>query len=288
VDVKTAEEILPGEEKPNIGSVLDDLKERISSPFLFSFVLSFLVANWRIVIGLIFLDKEELKARGIIDKVDFVSQNLNNWDCILWPLTGAAIYCFFYPWLRDFIKVIQAEHLTKTNAKINKVARDYPVPMMKYISKVEELSSLKQAVSKLMMEEGQVKQENSKLTTEKVNLTTEIRKLEKEIQTWVQYSSPDVLNGNWDYSFSIDEPVMSIQINNSKVYRYINSQLVQIYDIKNFHGNPRNRSVIFQLIPVGNEFDRHTHALTIAEGFEYMEGMEDWAHPVLYKATLQL
>jgi hypothetical protein len=288
ITLKEAESFLPEEEKPNIGNVFDDLKERISSPFIFSFVLSFLVANWRILIGLIFLDRADLKARGIKDKLDFVYLNLSWYNAFFWPLGGALFYCFVYPWLRDIIKIEHAKRATKTTKAINKVAINYPVPMSKYIAKTREVAGLNETLSKLITDESQTQNENIKLKVEKVSILNQITDLEKGLQNWYNFNSPDILNGNWDYSYSMDAPVMTIQINNSKVYRYINSQLVPIYDIKNFHGDPRNRTVIFQLIPVGNELDRHTHALTIVEGFESMEGMEDWAHPVLYKAALQL
>lgn len=105
------------------GSFLDDIyasareliTERFSSPFIFSFVISWLIFNYSIVILALTDSSEEL---SVIDKIDSIQSCLLSstftipfinfpilLNGFLWPLLAAAFYTFVYPFA-DF-------HITK-------------------------------------------------------------------------------------------------------------------------------------------------------------------------------
>jgi hypothetical protein len=245
-----AEDMLPTEEKPNVGSVFDDLKERISSPFIFSFVLSFLVANWRIIIGLMFLDKTELYARGVRDQVDFVSQALNWGNGLFWPLGGALFYCFVYPWFRDQIKIVHAKRLTKTTKKLNRVASSYPVPMRKYAAKVAEVNNLTQTLSTLMNKENEVHDENAQLVKELADTKNRLRESSQQVEKWEASSRSSILDGNWEVKSIVGE-IGDISIKGKQVIgkiTYSQGKIVSTKnEIKNFIYNQGSKLIYMEL-----------------------------------------
>jgi hypothetical protein len=89
-EAKEIAELLPKDEKPSIGSVYDDLKERISNPFLFSFGIAFLFTNWRVWVGLLFFDSEKLEQIGCRNHVEYILEVTDNWTLYFWPLIIAA------------------------------------------------------------------------------------------------------------------------------------------------------------------------------------------------------
>ena len=121
------------------GSFLDDIyssareliTERFSSPFIFSFVISWLIFNYKVVILALADSSEQL---SVIDKIDSIQSCLHsstftipviNYPILLngflWPLLAAAFYTFVYPFADYFItKFTTSRKVVIRNMRIEK------------------------------------------------------------------------------------------------------------------------------------------------------------------------
>jgi hypothetical protein len=59
-----------------VGEVYKEFKERMSSPLIFSFLISWCVINWKIIIGLIFYDMTDLHRDHYCSYIHLIANNL--------------------------------------------------------------------------------------------------------------------------------------------------------------------------------------------------------------------
>jgi hypothetical protein len=87
-------------------SLVDNIKERTSSAFIFSFVCSWLFINWEIVVAL-FSDPSEIRTAGYRNIFDFINCHLSS-ATYKWPLVFALLYTFLFPFFRSLTEVVSA------------------------------------------------------------------------------------------------------------------------------------------------------------------------------------
>jgi hypothetical protein len=87
-----------------ISEILDDIKLRLSSPFIFSFIISWCIWNWRIPLGLIWYDSTELEQHGSLSVFEFIKTHARGHKAFLWPFLSALAYTLVFPWLNTVIK----------------------------------------------------------------------------------------------------------------------------------------------------------------------------------------
>ncbi|HSH87464.1 MAG TPA: hypothetical protein VK954_07505 [Methyloradius sp.] len=75
-------------------SARDLILERFSSPLFFSFIISWLITNYRIVITVL---SDQTAEFNVDYKFWLVQQYLNIWDGFAYPLVAALAYVFLYP-----------------------------------------------------------------------------------------------------------------------------------------------------------------------------------------------
>lgn len=77
------------------------LSERVRSPFYGSFIISWIVWNWRIILTVLFLKKEDFGSLNLIEYI--ATTYLNIYDCVLIPLALSAFFLLILPWIDYFI-----------------------------------------------------------------------------------------------------------------------------------------------------------------------------------------
>jgi hypothetical protein len=83
--------------------ILSNLKERLTSPLISSFIIAWLIFNWRIVIGLFWHESEELNILGYTNYFDLITSSIQFDRSIFNPLFFALGYTFVYPILKNLI-----------------------------------------------------------------------------------------------------------------------------------------------------------------------------------------
>jgi hypothetical protein len=224
-DFKEFEEIIPSEERPNVGNVYDDLKERISNPFLFSYAVAFFFTNWRVWVGLLFFDRERLNSKGFDNHLEYIEGVVNAWTLYVVPATAAILYCFAYPFLRNKVLQVQAYFKSKSSEEINKYARQHLIPAEQFINLEMGLERQKQRYqraidirAKLEVKVDELNKQVSSSNFQVSNLNEQIAELNaknstmlKDSQThiaereelfqWNNLNDLENYNGDWRVQF---------------------------------------------------------------------------------------
>ncbi|MEJ1237459.1 hypothetical protein WBG78_04995 [Chryseolinea sp. T2] len=153
--------------------LFSSLKERLSSPFIFSFVLSWLIINWRVTVSLLWYDKEQWKDKSLLT---FIEGHNNACDFFWYPLLWALIYTFAYPFITMLWNALQTFVTTRTENWQLSISKEAKVPMSKFIEERTKYSEKAADLDKVIAEE---KVTRTKLeTAEQNNLT-----LQQEVET---------------------------------------------------------------------------------------------------------
>lgn len=81
-------------------STRDLISDRLSSPFIFSFIVTFLISNYKIVM-VIFTNQSE---SFVFDyKIQLIESYLNLTHGLIYPFIGACFYTFLYPFIDQLI-----------------------------------------------------------------------------------------------------------------------------------------------------------------------------------------
>lgn len=158
-----------------------DLKERISSPLISSFIFSWIVFNWQIVIALFKYEVKSLSLKDYQAYVDYICSLINKNDCFWHPLAVAFAYALLYPFLRNGIQIADAwfkawgNHYKLVASKANKVSIE------KYIQLRETYKKRSDLLEEVLNKESETIQKNETLVNQNNELKNKVNIIESEI-----------------------------------------------------------------------------------------------------------
>lgn len=256
-----------------VSDFFKELKERLSNPLIYSYIISWLIINWQIPISLFFYSQKELKEDGFISYIDLISKKYSAWSFIIYPLILALLYTFLFPFIRNGILAFQT-WIKKWGTDLNlKIAETGKVSMLKYIQLRENYHSQTKLLEDLYAQESSFITENDKLKTDNITLTTEKNYLLSELDRWNKLNSPGILNGEWELKSKIPDS-NNLEISHririaDNVFSLIDiktTRHTEVYNIRSFFNNiiknevaiffiKANTSVVFvQLLTPENNF----------------------------------
>lgn len=218
--------------------IYNNIKDRLSNPFVFSFICSWLVYNWRIPVALIWYDKSQFSGCGCHTIFDFISFELAKTNSLLFPLFFAFVYTISIPFIKNGVRIVSA-HAQKWGENEEIKALDGgKIGVEKYLKLREEY---KEAIKKL----EDVDKEEKEYLTEKGKLLNEFNGVREELNQKIKENGDlrdslartfdsSILNGNWLYNSSI-KLNLKIKINNSRYSLLDNNGFPTIvYEMKHF------------------------------------------------------
>lgn len=134
-----------------ISDILDNIKERLTNPLLFSFILSWIFVNWEISVALLWYDPEQLERVHHSSIFTFIQSKLNWYSCIFWPFVFALLYTFLMPIIKNIINMFYAWNTNWGNRRISRISGDTELNKMQaeYISLQKVKVELEQFQTKL-------------------------------------------------------------------------------------------------------------------------------------------
>lgn len=128
----------------DISKVLDDLKNRFGSRFIFSFTIAWLLYHWQITVALFWYDKSQFQAEGCKSIFEFISDQLNansNSDSAFW---AALIYTFGLPISKSLINIWDEMIFDFRNWSKTKLVRSQDAKTIKALRiKLEKINDVK-------------------------------------------------------------------------------------------------------------------------------------------------
>lgn len=184
-----------------VNDFLKEIKFRITTPFLSSFIISWLIVNWHIVFGVLFYGNQDLIVDGYKSKIDLVNQN-HSIDKMLWhPLVGVSIYILIFPFLRNGIQILNGWFSSWGTKATLIVMREGVIPMAKYISVKEGFEQRTKELIKAFAEDQRLIQSNNKLAEKIQMLEGDRARSIDTLNSIRQKSNPSFFEGNWKLRF---------------------------------------------------------------------------------------
>lgn len=172
--------------KEFIQSIFETSSERIKNPFIGSYIIAFLVYNWRPLFLLFFSDAE------IEDKIVVINHEYCPKEALLWPLIIALFYILVLPYINLFFDYVLSFSNTRkdekkktyilNNLKHKKAEAKFEREIAEERAGTSEISELKNQIERLTKENEQLsKKQNDDF--ERYNKNLEIsKKQENEIR----------------------------------------------------------------------------------------------------------
>jgi hypothetical protein len=234
-----------------VNDFLKEIRFRITTPLLSSFIISWLIVNWHIVFGVLFYGNQDLIVDGYKSKIDLVNQNSSTGKMLWHPLIGVSIYILIIPFLRNGIQILNGWFSSwGTKATLN-VMREGAIPMAKYISVKEGFEQRTKELIKAFTEDQRLIQSNNKLA-EKIQMldVDRVRSIDM-LNSIKQKSNPSFFEGNWKLRF-IDSQGEEVE---HRVYisGYLISKFLRpgntepLFAIQNIAFNPNTEEFILLL-----------------------------------------
>jgi len=114
-----------------ISDFFASFKERLSNPFIFSFIFSWLVTNWKIAIAFIYPDS--VKNTGYSNLFEFIDCQLNFYLSFMIPIGWAFFYTFIFPMCKNWINIFQAWNTKWGNDRIFEESKNGKISVEKYL-----------------------------------------------------------------------------------------------------------------------------------------------------------
>lgn len=223
-----------------IADFFKEIKSRLSSPLIFSFILSWMIINWRVTISLIFYKISELSKDSYNSYLDLIAKNSSTWAYLIFPLIIAVLYTFGFPFIRSGIQLFQTWLNIDTDKKIQKMSNSVTIPMERYLKDRRKYIELSEQLKDIMDKESEYVTQNLELQTEKNNL-------QKSLAEYSDLSSIHFLDGYWDIQHKLNggEKTERIHIFNGTLYHSVTQgKDEELLRISNCGINPGTKDLI--------------------------------------------
>lgn len=275
------------------------LAERARSPLYGSFVISWLIWNWRIVLTIFFFSKEDFKGLNLVQYISTTYLNTN--DCLLIPLAFSFGYMLIVPWI-DYFLVWHSEvnKRTKIDRKIA-VGRSHSVEGNLYydlrFKYDEEKKKILNFESELAAKQTDVNQAENELKKKEIIIkelqgeiaesATKKHEFERQVNILEKRHTLDkIFRGRWvyqglEYNHNSGKIAAErdIYINSNRMYEVKNGEQKHLHDLDLIDVNEANMFLSFVKLPPNSE-DKEIRSniivckLTII-GDDLLEGKEN-------------
>ncbi|HMG66143.1 MAG TPA: hypothetical protein VK588_00600 [Chitinophagaceae bacterium] len=240
-----------------------NIRDRLTNPLVFSFLCSWIVFNWKIVIALLWYDTSQIQKAGFTTIFDFVSKTINDQDSFWHPLFFAVGYTVFMPLVKNLIRALYS-WMSKWGENWNlKIMRGGKIPIEKFFRLRDDYDKRTTLLESIISKETQLTTEYNSVKTELLEAQSSENNLKQQLieQNTTASRSKDVtlLNGHWTNSFS-DSVDTNFRGSEQVYIEHGNYFIIDtfggrklVFQIKNFFFDQSTKAVFFIKERVGQE-----------------------------------
>jgi hypothetical protein len=186
--------------KEKIDSILDNIKERLSSPLVFAFLVAWIFINWKITIALLWYDPPQ-KDPGHYSLIQYISENSSWWMSIWKPLIMGCLYTFLSPLLKMFISAFQTWVNTISDDWNLSISRTGRIPIEKYLDMRTEAKMKTDELTQLIESESTIRKGIKELELKNFDLADKLHEakhtITKQKNVFSSIFDPNALAGEW-------------------------------------------------------------------------------------------
>lgn len=270
----------------SIKEFFKDVKERSSSPFFSSFIISWLIINWRIPIGLLFYKNSELAVDSYLSPIDLIEKNYCLGKSIIAPLIGACVYTIGFPYLKAQILLHNVRINKYRREKSQEITKTLSIPMSEFLELSEKREESEKQLREVLNDKSNYKEQRKSLEKERDDANLNRDAIKTTLQNYFDLQNPEILNGIWDYidttnnsndeSWKIESgTIVSFEGKVSNPFKDETGRPKNTYYIINdFNCNPKEKSISLVLV----DQERQIHSMKLFydnEDFTMLKGKLD-------------
>jgi hypothetical protein len=267
-----------------ITNVFNEIKERLSNPLFFSFILAWLIINWNIPLSLLFYKIDELKLDGYNSYKDLIRKNYSVENYLGKPALAAIIYTFGYPFLRNCILAFDAWIKSWGSIWRLKSSKDGKISVTQYMklkhNYEERTRQLENVIEKEMVYLNKTVQLNDRVN----ELTEQNNNILEELNRCKSTHDVTILDGEWSIIYPKKGTITRIRIKHNQI-NYIDNSNDDSYHIEivSLTRNYETRRLIFTTFSEDKNINRtrlyHFFNFELIDDLNYLRGMEDGIIP---------
>jgi hypothetical protein len=264
-----------------ISQVLDNLKDRLSSPLVFSFIASWLVINWEITVSLVWYDPP-VNAKGHNYLIESIRSHLNFCDSFVWPALFALAYTILAPLAKLLVSAFQTL-VDKKSQNLNlKISEGTNIPLDKYLALDQTLQQRSDHLAKLIKEQNDnvkrvdtYRKRNEEYKEKEKRMEDELRRLRSVHDNLYDQS---IMKGDWVCESIGDNGIRNktiIQFQGNSIFYQDGTGKSQSHNISHFIFDSIGKRLYFITTGVkGGEYsfnDFTLHANDMISGWEFRD-----------------
>ncbi|HQQ97643.1 MAG TPA: hypothetical protein PLX35_10285 [Cyclobacteriaceae bacterium] len=191
--------------------IFNSIKERLSNPFIFSFIASWLVYNWRIAVALFWYNSQSIKTAGYADILEFIVSELQQEGSLKYPLYFSVAITLAIPILRITFTTFNAAITRLGNYLFFRISKESSISTSRYLQLRDRyLQSLDQLES-VIKAEGDYELRYREIQSK-------MKRLEEDSDVLKKMKDEEFLQGKWEihYSQSGKKVSLTIMSNNAQ------------------------------------------------------------------------
>lgn len=257
--------------------------DRVKSPLYSTFIISFLLINWKIIYA-IFTDDKVIEG---LTKIKFLQNRLSCQyfpDLFLWPLLSCVIYLFILPHLDRFVFSTIEISRQKKLAEKHLIMEKYPVSGERFVNLLKSYKKLKDDLAKIEIESAKRLQDAIEKENGIIDIENERNDFKKVIDRIRPISLLEIFEGQWLCMYrnknSSQPSNQELFVINQQSYNIISNSALQEdpYKISNIIYDSKNHYLSFLKYRQNNTDEHFTIfkivELTWREGKEIYSGTE--------------
>jgi hypothetical protein len=234
--------------------VLSNFRERLSSPLIFSFLLSWLLFNWKVTVALLWYDPAP-KSLGHLSLINFIEKETSDLRSITLPICFAVAYTLLSPVINNLISAFKTWN-SKWGGNWNlDILNGSKVPIDKYLTLRKNYVKRTKELEDIITSENITQQKLSEINTallnernDKIKLNTELGDLKSIVGG---LSNVSIMEGNWirrvkEALGESREEKLQI-MNGGSVYTWADNTMEQTFMIQNFIYDQTRKKISFVL-----------------------------------------
>jgi hypothetical protein len=184
-----------------VKDLFESLKNRFRNPFLLSFLISWIVTNYKLIILFFYTPQYYAIKNNFESYFKLIEENIDNEKSIVIPFIAALSYTIFFPIFNNLIKAFNSWNAMWGENWSLKILKNGSIPINKYLNLKKEYEKKISTIENLVETEFQSLEKNASLIDENIQLKNDLNNSLDDLNNYKikisKINNFTMLNGFW-------------------------------------------------------------------------------------------
>jgi hypothetical protein len=180
-----------------ISDLFNDVKDKLSSPFISSFIIAWCLWNWRFALAVLLYKQENLPLDGYVSYIDVFNKTTDMFTKYIFPSLAALLYTFVYPAFKNLVLWSQAAYKKAGMKKVLEVSDTAHVTVSRYVKLRDQYQQSIKDFANSISQDRDIANLNDELREQVTRYKEESNANYEEIEKLRSWHSVSFLDGEW-------------------------------------------------------------------------------------------